>query len=429
MKNNRKITVIAICMVIAATLLFSVTAFAISEAPDEAKEFVSDGFESNALSVELETAPESQSDMQSKFNEFITVENEGKTAILFSDEQYESLLAVRDEGKRNALSYEEALYLINDTISIYSQYDEIIIKREMIDRLGLEFYLGGDSGIIVPDENDYSKKIRDIYSLILYRLYLHDSGFVSMYTGHICYPSEARSEFMVLFEGDKRLESAAGSEDAWLTNDSVYFVNKRIFLLAFDNAETIDADYNNTLLSNYYKWANEDMAMDLAHRGIEQDFDFEGNSLSAPMLVIDMPLDGDNMYVDCYTVDIVSQAADSRDRLYPTPELLNTKPEGYFDRIHSFPIQSITLSIGFPSHSAPANELTAEEVDNVKSILDNGKKWSHGIHVGDITARFTVDQCGINYYNGALYNTETGSYLTLTTEERAYIESIIEKYR
>ncbi|MBQ1206869.1 MAG: hypothetical protein IIX67_06635 [Clostridia bacterium] len=429
MKNNKRIAVIAICMVITATLLFSVTAFAISDVSDEAKEFVSEGFESNVLSAELETAPESQSDMQSRFDRFVSVENDGKTAVLFTDEQYESLLALRNEGKRNALSYEEALYLISDTIGLYSQYEEIIIKPEMIDVLGLEFYLGGNSGIIVPDESDYSKKIRDIYSLILYRLYLHDSGFVSMYTGHICYPEKAESEFMILFEGDKRLESTAGSTDPWLTNDTVYFVNKRIFLLAFDNAETVDADYNNTLYNNYRKWAEEDMALELAHRGLGQDFDFEGNSLSAPMLVIDMPLDGDNMYVDTYKIDIVSQTADSCDRLYPTSELASTKPDGYFDRIHSFPIESITLSIGFPSPLSTVNELTDEERESVRAILDNGKKWTRGIHVGEITARFTVDQCGINYYNGSLYNTETGSYLVLTEEENATVLSLIEKYK
>ncbi|MBR5779618.1 MAG: hypothetical protein IKY21_03210 [Clostridia bacterium] len=429
MKNNKKIAAIAFCMVIAATLLFSVTAFAMSDVSDTEKEFVPDEFESAIPSVELETAPESQSDMQAKFNEFISVENDGKTAILFSDEQYEALLAVRNEGKRNALSYEEALYLINDTIGMYSQYEEIVIKSEMIDLLGLEFYLGGNSGIIVPDENDYSKTVRDIYSLILYRLYLHDSGFVSMYTGHLCIPEKAESEFLILFEGDKRLESKESDGTPWITNDSVYFVNKRIFLLAFDNGSEIGADYNNTLMNNYIKWADEDMAAELAHRGIEQNFDFEGNSLSAPMLVIDMPLEGDNMFVNSYTIDIVTQAADSRDRLYPTPELAAAKPEGYFDRIHSFPIESITVSIGFPHLGAERHEVTKEEFDSIKAILDNGKEWSYGIHVGDITARFTVDQCGINYYNGALYNTETGRYLTLTSEENEFIVSLIEKYK
>jgi hypothetical protein len=147
------------------------------------------------------------------------------------------------------------------------------------------------------------------------------------------------------------------------------------------------------------------------------------------MLVIDMPLDGDNMYVDSYTVDIVAQAADSRDRIYPTPELADAKPEGYFDRIHSFPIQSISLSIGFPHLGAERHEVTEAEFDSIKAILDNGKEWSYGIHVGDITARFTVDQCGINYYNGALYNTETGRYLNLTSEENEFIVSLIEKYK
>ena len=67
--------------------------------------------------------------LQQKFSVYQTeAERDGKrTLTLFTREQTERLLAVRENGERTPLSYDEILFLINDSIRLYERCDEIVL--------------------------------------------------------------------------------------------------------------------------------------------------------------------------------------------------------------------------------------------------------------------------------------------------------------
>ena len=79
----------------------------------------------------VEDAPTGQLPLQNKFNEYL--HEDGNTVTIFSPEQYAQLKAVRDSGERTPLTYEEILFLVNDSINMYFKYDEIYLCNANVD--------------------------------------------------------------------------------------------------------------------------------------------------------------------------------------------------------------------------------------------------------------------------------------------------------
>ncbi len=151
----------------------------------------------NELEQIVDNAPTSQFFMKKKFHSYL--HEDGNKVTVCSQEQYGELQNVRRLSKRNPLTYEEILFLINDSINMYFSYDEISLSYANTDGIlpsSLTFAMiqSTSACIINPYRGDYSefenyydakntynRVIQEIYAIIYYRIYLHDSGFAKIY--------------------------------------------------------------------------------------------------------------------------------------------------------------------------------------------------------------------------------------------------------
>lgn len=135
-----------------------------------------------------------QEDLHGKFEQYIHAED--NTATVFSDEEYAELKAIREKGERTPLTYDEVLFIINDSINLYHKYDKIILTNAVVDGISHNTYLSCNSEEIKTYHGDFSefvnynlayrqyeKMLEDIYSIIHYRIYVHDAGFASVNDG------------------------------------------------------------------------------------------------------------------------------------------------------------------------------------------------------------------------------------------------------
>ncbi len=125
--KNKKIIIIAVSLVLAAALALLGCIYLIGGPPEETKEYVPDEM---TLPPVIEDTPTAQSEMQKKFAAYGKEEtgvNGEKIFHLFTKEQIDESLKMRKEGKRRSLTYDEIIFLINDTVRIYLEYDQIVM--------------------------------------------------------------------------------------------------------------------------------------------------------------------------------------------------------------------------------------------------------------------------------------------------------------
>lgn len=125
--KNKKIIIIAASLVLAATLALCGCMYFIGEPPEETQRY--DNSEMSVPSV-IEETPKAQSEMQKKFGAYgkeATGINGEKVFYLFTEEQIEESLQMRRNGERRSLTYDEIIFIINDTIRIYHEYDQIVL--------------------------------------------------------------------------------------------------------------------------------------------------------------------------------------------------------------------------------------------------------------------------------------------------------------
>ena len=206
--KNSKIIIIAASLVLAAALALCGCVYLIGQPDDETKQYDPDGM---SLPSVIEDAPSAQSEMQKKFGAYgreETGENGERIFRLFTEEQIDESLTLRKNGERRSLTYEEILFLINDSIRMYFEYDKIILTdyichthdKNPTSPLDFEMMLNNnryrrcevytyDYIELTPYHGDYSDKssytealatyrgmIEDIRAMILERLRIHDTG-------------------------------------------------------------------------------------------------------------------------------------------------------------------------------------------------------------------------------------------------------------
>lgn len=90
----------------------------------------SDDFSTPDINTNTVNAPLSQRQLQKKYNKYNTVtEENGKSVVtIFSEEQIADFNDRRERGEWFSISSEEALFLINDSIALFSDYDIIKIR-------------------------------------------------------------------------------------------------------------------------------------------------------------------------------------------------------------------------------------------------------------------------------------------------------------
>lgn len=125
-KEVRKPLAFAVVLIICFSVLLTVGAFfVINSEKDETSFQKEPSFNIDAiLNSDLPTA---QKEMIIKYSVYNHVDETGKVIKLFSDEQSKSFKKRKKKGERIYLTYDDVLFLINDTIRIYNTYDEVIL--------------------------------------------------------------------------------------------------------------------------------------------------------------------------------------------------------------------------------------------------------------------------------------------------------------
>ena len=200
MKQNIKFFTIVISLLLLSSLVLTGCMYAIASDNGEMKPYdlnsQNNGFDGQGSSV-VEDAPQGQNEMREKFSAYL--HKDGNTVTVFSEEQYAELKAVRENDKRDPLTYEEILFLVNDSINLYFTCDEIRLTNSNRDNvIPLLSNQSGNARVIYPEYKDraayetyseaetaYNKMLTDIYEIIYYRIYMHDAGFETvMHTYH-----------------------------------------------------------------------------------------------------------------------------------------------------------------------------------------------------------------------------------------------------
>lgn len=197
MKRNMKFFAIVLSLLLLSSVILAGCMYAIAADNGEVKPYDRDGQKENGDSpggniVEGE-APFAQTELQKKFGAYL--HKDGNTVTVFSEEQYSGLKDVRESDKRIPLTYEEILYLVNDSINLYFTYEEIRLTNSNRDNVvPLLSDRSENARIITPAYKDasayetydeaitaYQQMLADIYEIIFYRIYMHDAGFEGVF--------------------------------------------------------------------------------------------------------------------------------------------------------------------------------------------------------------------------------------------------------
>lgn len=206
--KNSKIIIIAASLVLAAALALCGCVYLIGDVTDETRGYDPDEM---TLPSVIEETPSAQSELQKKFGAYgreETGERGERIFRLFTEEQIEESLTLRKNGERRMLTYEEILFLINDSIRMYFEYDKILVTdfifhthdKNPTSALDYDMRLNNNRYRrcevytyeyidLIPYHGDYSDKtsyadalatyhkmIEDIRTIILERLRIHDTG-------------------------------------------------------------------------------------------------------------------------------------------------------------------------------------------------------------------------------------------------------------
>jgi hypothetical protein len=125
--KNKKIIIIAASLVLAAALALCGCMYLIGEPNEETQQYDSNDMSGPSV---VEETPTAQSEFQKKFGVFgkeATGINGEKMFYLFTKEQVDESLKMRKEGVRRSLTYDGIIFIINDTIRLYFEYDQIVL--------------------------------------------------------------------------------------------------------------------------------------------------------------------------------------------------------------------------------------------------------------------------------------------------------------
>ncbi|MBO5700835.1 MAG: hypothetical protein J6S71_00185 [Clostridia bacterium] len=232
MKSSKKIIIIATALVLASALALGGCMHFMSEPPVETEEYNPDEM---SLPSVIEETPTAQSEMQKKFGAYGKEEigeNGEKIFHLFTEEQIAESMSLREKGERRSLTYEEIVFIINDSIRMYFEYDKIIIT-DFVDHVHPEPTGALDYDLkiinkrydrcevsslgyteILTYHGDYSDKksydsaletystmIYDIEAIILDRLRIHDTGTEGLCMTSYAYDDDYTRLYGILFDG------------------------------------------------------------------------------------------------------------------------------------------------------------------------------------------------------------------------------------
>ena len=251
------VVILAAVLILQTFALKSILVNEITTQPYDRKSF------ENAEIMKYYRVPIPKKILRSVFSEYSYITENGKRLNLFTNEQYDELLSIRESGIRDSLTVDEILYIIEDSIDLYFTYEEVRFTGCFIEGSGLSNYEMSVAFKAYPEgfysyEHYYKFFVLDISRIIWFRLLMHDSGFMKVYGRDID-------------NGNIQISS------------SVEYPNDRCYYsMLVDDTQVIDDDYKNRLgVAFYTYWKN------LNGKEIETAVDYNDISIQSPALTID----------------------------------------------------------------------------------------------------------------------------------------------
>ncbi len=347
--KNRVVILIACALIVLSVVLLAVYMTIAAKPPEKAEPYSEDSFESNAAFLA------EQAVLRAKFDVYSYEEGNG-TVRLFTAEQVESFLKPQAGEKQAYLTYDEVLFLINDSVRLYHEYDEIILtgERELFTHrtdfadihrgegmnLHIDARCGKGEQTYAEQSARYDEMIEDIYQIIVYRLTMLDHGL----------------RMLDIFDSD-------GEPQYRLSNMREY--------LAFANAEKISKSVLVLALDDSQETCEEALPADGAAY-------FNGThtqGLSTPLLVSRANADNKPVISLVDTDGTVTE-------LFPTAELVSSKPTA---ELTVTGLQNKTLD------DADARTVCAAFGMGTKESGTHGCKADYTVTLPDQTASYCAD--------------------------------------
>ena len=182
--KNKTWLIVTVCMLLASAVILTGCMVAIAQQEEPSKPYEM----GEAVSLVPEDAPTAQTELEAKFavyNHVAEVGNE-KILFLFSHEQAEEQWQKRQNGEDFRLTYDEILFLINDSLQLYRTCDEIhltdalkngIFSTEMSCNDCVIYHNKEDvSGMTYRGEQEaYEQMLYDVTRIATYRIAMLDS--------------------------------------------------------------------------------------------------------------------------------------------------------------------------------------------------------------------------------------------------------------
>lgn len=251
-KKTKVVLLIAALLIVSSVLALTVAMLAISHTEPKDKPYEESTPDKNETDSHLRQIIKEKFDVYTK--ESLSEDN---TIILFVGNSYHQLHDLKFNNKLDPLTYDEIVYLINDTIDLYFRYDYIQYDEIELKPRRIKTYHGDFTEYSYSEGvTQYQIMKNDIYYLILYRLKAFDSRFrdVKLY-GNDHTPTEI--DFVNIFIDLPLLaEAQIAVLDDSMANVSHSNIAKmmlcRYYGLAFDKIANPPAyDYDDTVIDNY----------------------------------------------------------------------------------------------------------------------------------------------------------------------------------
>ena len=329
MKKNFKFLSIVVSLLLLSSVLLTGCMYAIAADNGEIKDYTLDipkqdlsegnSGENSEDNVIDENTPATQISLMEKFQPYVHKSENNVT--IFSEEQYATLKSIRAEGKRTALTYDEILFIVHDSINLYFAYDQITLTNANADDiLPLRYYSSNPSHVIEPERkgydeyfdyyssyNAYKKMIYNIYEIIYYRIYMHDAGFAEVM--HYNKWLENKTEHI-----------AGGSEGSNYTEENGYIITANFKMLAIDGSDEGGLENEKKLVEEYKKiarWEKESST--------DNGFTYE-KKLDLNSKILCTLTNGDSNWIGDFLFCILSPKEEAGDNnplelIYPTVEL------------------------------------------------------------------------------------------------------------
>lgn len=253
MKNGVKFFIIVISIILLFSIVLGVCIGCISSYEGERSYDTDESFMSVIGGIA------SQADMQKKFGVYNHVETDSENTILhiFSEEQADNIISQRKDGKKFYLTYDEALFLINDSTRLYFEYDTVVLNGAY------------DTGVLSPESSlsaktincyhgdfsefnydsavqAYNQMLNDINNIIRHRIAMLDSRIIPVVVVQHEFSGPYGYGFRFSFEGDYDFEEK---------KDPLEWCRSEQYVIVFDDGKSTEDEYKalvkSTLFSKY----------------------------------------------------------------------------------------------------------------------------------------------------------------------------------